>query len=87
MALVPLIIYFSSSLVSAKITILYSRIGRKRTLLLGTMLSILSLGSMFFLDKENNSLIYGIAIVIGISQSMILATGINLISDVVGSKS
>lgn len=86
-ALVPLIIYFSSSLISAKIATFYSQMGRRKTLLLGTVLSIVSLGSMFFINEENNTLIYGLAIFIGISQSMILATGINLISDVVGSKS
>lgn len=49
-ALVPLIIYFSSSLVSAKIASLYCKIGRRKTLLIGTVLSVFSLGAMFFLD-------------------------------------
>jgi hypothetical protein len=38
------------------------------------------------LDESRSSWIYLIAIAIGCSQSMILSTGINLISDVVGSK-
>ena len=87
MALVPLIIYFSSSLLSAKISSFYTKIGRKNTLVLGTFLSTISLGLLFALDKENGSLIYILAGLIGFSQSLILTTGINLISDVVGSKS
>jgi Na+/melibiose symporter-like transporter len=86
-ALVPLIIYASSSVLSAKISWLYGKIGRKNTLLLGTVLSILSLGLLFTLDTYNGNLIYILALFIGCSQSLILTTGINLISDVVGSKS
>lgn len=50
-ALVPLVIYFSSSLLSARISFLYSSIGRKKTLLLGTLLSIISLGLLFALNS------------------------------------
>jgi Na+/melibiose symporter-like transporter len=49
-ALVPLIIYFSSSLISPKLTALYSKIGRARTLLLGTALEIVSLILLYFLS-------------------------------------
>lgn len=48
-ALVPLIIYFSSSLISPKLTTLYSTIGRGKTLLLGTILEISSLVTLYFL--------------------------------------
>ena len=48
-ALVPLIIYFSSSLISPKLTALYSTIGRGKTLLLGTILEISSLIALYFL--------------------------------------
>jgi len=85
-ALVPLVIYFSSTLISVKITWLYTKIGRRSTLFTGTTLSILSLGSLLFLNNENSHLIYFSSIFIGISQSMILSTGINLISDVIGTK-
>jgi hypothetical protein len=37
-ALVPLIIYFSSSIISPKLIFLYSRIGRGKTLLLGALI-------------------------------------------------
>lgn len=85
-ALVPLIIYFSSSLISPKLTALYSTIGRGKTLLLGTILEISSLIALYFLTQSTKDYIYPLAIVIGLSQSMILSTGINLISDVIGSK-
>lgn len=48
-ALVPLIIYFSSSLISPKLTVLYSTIGRGKTLLLGAILEISSLVALYFL--------------------------------------
>ena len=85
-ALVPLITYFSSSILSAKISTFYMKIGRKNSLMVGTILSTISLGLLYILDSKNGHWIYVLAIFIGFSQSLILTTGINLISDVVGSK-
>jgi Na+/melibiose symporter-like transporter len=85
-ALVPLIIYFSSSIVSPKLTVLYSKIGRGKTLLFGALLEGISLIILYFLTYESKDYIYVLAILIGFSQTMVLSTGINLISDVIGSK-
>ena len=85
-ALVPLVIYSSSTFISTKLSLLYNQIGRKNSLILGTVLSLLSLGLLFLLDPSNNYLVYPLALLIGCSQSLLLATSINLTSDVVGSK-
>jgi len=63
------------------------KIGRKNSLIAGTIISTISLGLLYLLDSSNGNWIYFLAIFIGFSQSLILTTGINLISDVVGSKS
>ena len=60
--------------------------GRKKALFVGTLICIICLGSMFFLTKEVGWIMYILAIFIGCSQTMVLSTGINFISDVVGTK-
>lgn len=50
-ALVPLIIYFSSSLISLKLTFLYTKFGRAKTLIIGTILEIFSLTMLYFLSE------------------------------------
>lgn len=85
-ALVPLFIYSSSTLLSTQLAPLYYHLGRKNTLLLGTLLSLLSLALLFLLTPSNNYMVYPLALLIGCSQSLLLATSINLISDVVGSR-
>ena len=84
-ALVALVItivqYVNSHLVSS---FYYKRIGRKNTLMLGTLFSILSSLIMVFLTPSTNWVMFLVAILVGISQTLVLSTGINLISDVVG---
>lgn len=41
---------------------------------------------MFLIDESTNWVIYILAVFIGCSQTMVLSTGINFISDVVGTK-
>lgn len=66
--------------------VFYERIGRKLSLVVGTAIGVISFVLLGFLREENSDLMYLLAIFIGISQSMILSTGINLISDVIGTK-
>ena len=51
------------------------------------------MGSMFFLTEDTNWVMYIISgfigktnLILGVSQTLVLATGINFISDVVGTK-
>jgi Na+/melibiose symporter-like transporter len=80
MALVQLLIYVSSVAVSFFLTKIYTKLGRKNSLLLGGCLCIGGAVSMIFLTPSTSWPIYLIAVVIGVAQSMTLSTGINMIS-------
>lgn len=80
MALVQLLIYIASVSVSFYLTRIYTKFGRKNTLLVGGLLCIASAVSMIFLKPSAPWPIYIIALVIGVAQSTTLSTGINLIS-------
>ena len=82
----PLIVYLSSVLVSSRLNWFYEKFGRKKALFVGTIISLGSIIPMFFLTKEVGWIMYILAVFVGISQTMVLATGINFISDVVGTK-
>lgn len=90
----PLIVYLNSVISSFTLNKFYSRFGRKAALSTGTIIATVSLGSMLLLHEGNGWVMYIIAIFIGIiinymigfSQTMVLSTGINFISDVVGTK-
>jgi Na+/melibiose symporter-like transporter len=80
-------------LASSRLNWFYNKFGRKTALSTGTIIAVVSLGSMLLLSESSNWVMYIIAIFIGIScfylgisQTMVLSTGINFISDVVGSK-
>jgi MFS family permease len=79
-ALVPLLVYASSSLASLKLGWLYDRIGRRFTLLFGTVVSGLALAHMAILSPSSSTQVYFSAIAMGLSQAMVLSTGVNLIS-------
>jgi Na+/melibiose symporter-like transporter len=85
-ALVPLIVYLSSVIVSSNLNKFYELVGRKKALFFGTFICIVALGSMYFITQEYNWIMYILAVFIGCSQTMVLSTGINFISDVVGTK-
>jgi MFS family permease len=85
-ALVPLICYFSSVLAASKLTWFYANVGRKKALMIGTIICLLSMLVLYILIVDFAWVIYFVAIFIGISQAMVLGTGINLISEVVGEK-
>jgi hypothetical protein len=50
-ALVPLIVYLSSVIVSSFLNKFYERFGRKKALFGGTIICCLSLGSMYFITE------------------------------------
>ena len=55
-------------------------------LTVGTILCVSALASFTFLTPSVGWIIYILAVFIGFSQSLVLATGINFISDVIGTK-
>lgn len=69
-ALVPMIAYASSVLVSCRLDWFYSIFGRKKALFLGTALCITCLCIMFFLSEKNAWIMYVIGIFIGKYISM-----------------
>ena len=71
---------------SSNLNRFYIFFGRKKALFIGTIICIVALGSMYLITEETNWIIYIIALFIGCSQTMVLSTGINFISDVVGTK-
>jgi len=85
-ALVPLITYFSSVLVSSRLNWFYEKFGRKKALLVGTIICVVTIGSFVFLTENTGWVVYILAIFIGCSQTLVLSTGINFISDVIGTK-
>lgn len=85
-ALVPLIVYLTSVLASSRLNWFYGKFGRKAALSAGTIICVLALGSMLLLTESTGWVMYIIAAFVGVSQTMVLSTGINFISDVVGTK-
>jgi len=86
LALVPLIVYAGASLTSSKLSILYSLIGRKKALVIGTMFGLVGLLGMYVLSVEYSHLVYYFAVFVGISSGLVLSTGVNLITEVIGDK-
>lgn len=92
-ALVPLIVYLFSVIASSRLNWFYGKFGRKAALSTGTIICVLALGSMLLLTEQTGWVMYIIAVfvgtfwvILGISQTLVLSTGINFISDVVGTK-
>ena len=85
--------YAASVVMSSRLDKFYMMFGRKKALFVGTAICIACQIAIAFLTTGTNWIIYILAFFIGISssylgasQSLVLATGINLISDVVGTK-
>lgn len=76
--------YINSHLISV---FYYNKIGRKNTLIFGTLFAILSSLVMIFITPNYNWIMFIVAIFVGLSQTLVLSTGINLISDVIGTNS
>ena len=85
-ALVPLIIYIFAILTTSQLIKIYKIIGRKKALSIGTAFGAVSLLGMYVLTPEYSGLIYFFAVFRGISSGLVLTTGTNLITDVIGNK-
>lgn len=64
-ALVPLIVYLNSVISSSQLNWFYKKFGRKMALSVGTIITCISMGSMFFLTVETNWVMYIIAVFVG----------------------
>lgn len=87
MALVQLLVYISSVCTSFFLTTIYEKFGRKNALLFGGVLCVIGALGMVFLTNNISWPVYVLALVVGMAQSITLSTGINLISEVIGTKS
>ncbi|KAL4509928.1 hypothetical protein ABPG72_010121 [Tetrahymena utriculariae] len=85
-ALIPLLLFISSVLMSSTLDQLYQKIGKRKVFSIGAILMVVSSTFLTFVDVETGYLMYPIAILIGCTQVMLLNTGITLISDVIGLK-
>ena len=85
-ALIPLLIYLSSVCTSFILSKFYEKFGRKAALMTGGVLCAGYAVFLIFLSSDFSWPIYGLAVLVGMAQSMVLATGINLISEVIGTK-
>ena len=64
-ALIPMLAYLSSVLMSLKLNWFYNNIGRKKALFVGTAICLVCLASMAFLKPQHNYLMYALALFIG----------------------
>ena len=69
-ALVPLIVYLFSVLASARLNWFYGKFGRKTALSVGTIICVLSLGSMLLLTENSGWVMYIIAVFVGTHSVM-----------------
>ncbi len=65
---------------AGQISWFYSYVGRKKALILGTVLCLISMLVVYILKADFNWVIYYVAGFVGCSQAFVLSTGINLIS-------
>ena len=70
LALIPMLVYIASVLMSCKLNYFYRVIGRKNSLLLGTFICMTCSFSMLFIDEYNRQYFYAIAMLIGKSKSI-----------------
>ena len=78
-AIIPMIVYLSSAVTSGILKRFYEKFGRKRIYVVGTSISIGATLAMMVLSEGSKNLMFGVAVFIGISQSICLNTGIGLI--------
>lgn len=87
LALVPLLVYATGIVTSNRLSFLYKKIGRKKTLVAGTIMGCGSLLVFYILTPEYSWVAYILSVFMGTSSGLVVSTGINLISEVVGQKS
>lgn len=83
-ALIPLILYISSTMVSSQLNYFYKLFGRKGTFIIGAVLAGISAASLALITVSTRWIIYFVSVIMGASQALLLNTSINLISEVVG---
>jgi len=71
---------------TSQLPFLYNSIGRKKTLVLGTFIAIIAQFIQYFLDPDHSWVIYIVVALIGLARGLVVTTGINLISEVVGAR-
>jgi Na+/melibiose symporter-like transporter len=85
-AIIPMIIYLSSSITSSVLKTVYEKIGRRRAFAIGAVAALIGATAMMFMGPDTKFLMYPLTIIIGVGQSVILNTSISLIAEVVGGK-
>jgi MFS family permease len=70
LALVPMIAYASSVLVSTQLNWFYTQFGRKKALFLGTFICAGCLSAMIFLTEDTAWVMYVLAVFIGMSYDI-----------------
>lgn len=83
-ALIPLLMFLSSVVMSSILDKCYSNLGKRRTFSIGGILMTISCASLSLISPETAYFMYPIAALIGCSQVLLLNTAITLISDVIG---
>lgn len=73
-------------MVTSQLIKLYKLLGRKKVLTIGTAFGIVSLVGFYVLTPEYSGLIYFFAVFRGISSGLVLTTGTNLVTDIIGNK-
>lgn len=71
---------------SSRLTYFYSTFGRRKTLILGTLLAVMSQSLQLFLKPEYSWGIYIVVVLVGLARGLVVSTGVNLISEVIGSR-
>jgi len=67
MALVPLSLFLFSIIASTQLDRMYMVLGKKVSFTIGTFCALITSIALVFLQKDSRSLIYGIAVLIGIA--------------------
>lgn len=83
-ALIPLLLFVSSVIVSSVLDVLYGSIGKRKTFCVGVILMCISSLMLSLVEPESSFLMYPIAMLVGCTQVLLLNTAITLISDVIG---
>lgn len=85
-AFIPLLMWIGSLLTSSKLEKVYALIGKKNTLTIGMGIICLTSFTYWVLTPATRFFIYPLAILTGMTQAIILTTGITLIGEVVGNR-
>ncbi len=84
LALLPLVMYVFSVLGSSLIDGIVKRTSRKKTYSLGAVMLIISSIMLYFLTHDTYNWVFLAVAISGFAQAICMNTGINMISEVVG---